>query len=318
MIILTNGEGKIGFKPAVDTLQAGKSALDAVEIGIREVERDPAIRSVGRGGHPNLLGEVECDAAIIDGATRQAGAIGGQRGYLHAISTARHVMDKLPHVFITGQGTALFSRESGGEPAEMLTEQSAMEHETWLDNQVASHLRNNWPESGLKSDLAGYVWRSGEDLTARGTTIYLAIDNQGHIAAGASTSGWARKYPGRIGDSSVIGAGLYADDRYGACGCTHTGEMTIRACTARSVVLYMKKGATVVEACHEALIDLTDLRGGYLGPVAIHAIDHRGTPFVLGTHDLDREIFYCFWDDKSGRYTYPTPQRGESATSGNS
>ncbi len=311
MIVLTNGEGKVGFETAVAALNTDKSALDAVELGIREVEKEPSIQSVGRGGHPNLLGDVECDAAIMDGATCQVGAVGGQRGYIHAITTARRVMEQLPHVFITGQGTALFSRECGAEPSEMLTEQSAREHELWLDKNIPTALRPNWPTSCADSPLTEHVWRSGDDLTAGGTTIYLAIDNQGSLAGGASTSGWARKYPGRMGDSAIIGAGLYVDNRYGACGCTHTGEMTIRAGTARSVVLYIKKGATVEEACAEALSDLSALRSGYLGPVAVHAIDRHGNPCVMGTHDLDPGIFYCFWDDKSGQLCYPKPVLGQ-------
>ncbi len=109
----------------------------------------------------------------------------------------------------------------------------------------------------------------------------MAKDKNGNLAGGVSTSGWAYKYPGRLGDSPIIGAGLYVDNRYGGAACTHTGEMTIRASTARSVVLYMKKGASVEESCQEAMQDLSDLKGGYLGPVIIHAIDRKGNPYVM-------------------------------------
>ena len=140
------------------------------------------------------------------------------------------------------------------------------------------------------------AWESSREKTAGGTVVFLGLDSNGDIAAGTSTSGWAQRYPGRLGDSPVIGAGLYADNRYGACGCTHVGEMTIRACTARSVVLYMKAGALVHEACFEAVRDLRALKGGYLGPVVIHAIDRHGSPCVVSTDPVVKGLDYFHWD----------------------
>ena len=113
-----------------------------------------------------------------------------------------------------------------------------------------------------------------------GTTTFLARDASGDIAAGVSTCGWAFKYPGRLGDSPVIGAGIYADNRYGAAACTGHGELTIRAGTARSVVLYLKMGMTLEAACAEALNDLRALKREFQGGVTIHAIDAAGRPYV--------------------------------------
>ena len=110
----------------------------------------------------------------------------------------------------------------------------------------------------------------------RDTTVYLAQDGTGNICSGVSTSGWAWKYPGRLGDSPIIGAGSYADRRYGAAACTHTGEMTIRAGTARAVVLYLKMGLDLDDALAEAGRDLAGLEGGQEGTVVIHAVDSRG------------------------------------------
>ena len=121
---------------------------------------------------------------------------------------------------------------------------------------------------------------------AKGTTVLLCINKQGQLAGGTSTSGWAHKYPGRLGDSPVIGAGLYVDQRYGACACTHTGEMTIRAGTARAVVAAMRFGLSVEEACHEAMADMARLREGFLGSVVIHALSPQGETCVLSTHDF--------------------------------
>ena len=291
MLLLANGEGQVGVAAAVTALREGHSALDAVEAGIREVERDTGVHTVGRGGKPNLLGQVECDAAIMDGSTLAAGAVGALQGYLFAVTVARRVMQDLPHVLLVGEGAARFAGEIGATTSEMLTEESAAEHNQWMDAHVPLVDRRAWPDV----PLAPHVWTSAKGHGAHGTTVYLAVDRAGNLAGGASTSGWSRKYPGRLGDSSIIGAGLYADTRYGACGCTHTGEMAMRALTARSVVLYMQHGAPVADACHTAAQDLQALCGGHLGPLVIHAMDREGHPYVLSTHELGEKIDYCFW-----------------------
>ena len=293
MILLAGCEGGVGMAAARRCTEDGGSALDAVEQGIRPVEADERVKSVGRGGAPNLLGEVECDAAIMDGTTLQAGAVGALRGYLHAITVARRVMEQLPYVFLVGTGAERFARESGAETADLLTDHVRERHERWLAKRIQPEDRGKWPDVAL----ARYVHDSSRDYVSRGTTILLARDAEGNSAAGASTSGWPESYPGRVGDTPVIGAGLYADSHYGACACTHTGEMTLRTVTARSVVLYMKQGASVQEACAEAREDLRALRGGVLGPVVIHAMDFYGNPCVLTTDDLGRNSSYHIWRD---------------------
>jgi L-asparaginase len=194
-------------------LEDSGSALDAVEQGIRPVEADERVKTVGRGGAPNLLGEVECAAAIMDGATLQAGAVGALRGYLHAITVARRVMEHLPHVFLVGSGAERFAREIDAETAELLTDRVKERHERWLAKRIRSEDRDKWPDVAL----ARYALDSSRDYVSRGTTILLARDAEGNIAAGTSTSGWPESYPGRIGDTPIIGAGLYADGHYGVC-----------------------------------------------------------------------------------------------------
>ena len=288
MIIITNSEGTAGLGPALAVLREGGHALDAVEAGIMPVEADPAVRSVGRGGAPNMLGIVECDAAIMNGTTLETGAVGALQRYLHAISVARGVMERLPHVMLVGEGAARFAAELGLAPAELLTDAARAAYHSWVRaHPPAGAVEREHELPHHTSPAAGHVG---------GTVIYLVNDAQGHVAAGASTSGWAFKYPGRLGDSPVIGAGIYADDRYGACGCTHTGEMTIRCGTARSVVLYMKRGASVIEACHEAAADLCHLRRGFIGPVIIHAFDRGGTPYALAVL-APGPIDYWSWTD---------------------
>lgn len=134
------------------------------------------------------------------------------------------------------------------------------------------------------------------------TIVYLSLDHEQRISSVASTSGWGWKYPGRLGDSPIIGAGSYADSRYGACACTHTGEMTIRAGTARSVVLYLKIGLSVKDAVYEAARDLASLETDYLTEVTIHAIDKAGNYKVVGLNSSE-EIKYVIW--------HPEPQQPE-------
>lgn len=295
MIILTNCEGKVGIEKAKQVLLNNGSALDAIEQGIRLVEEDTTIDSVGRGGSPNLLGEMECDAAIMDGSNLLAGSIGALKDYLHAITVARAVMEKLPHVMLVGEGAHRFAQEINAEKVEMLTDEARIKHEKWLKKNVSADDNKNWPNVGL----AKYAWLSGKDYASGGTVIFLAIDAKENIVAGTSTSGWARSYPGRLGDSPIIGAGLYADNRYGACACTHNGEMTIRTSTARSVILYIKKGASVKEACYEAMRDLLYLQKGQIGAVVIHAVDKNGNICVLSSLDLKEKSSYYYWTSET-------------------
>jgi beta-aspartyl-peptidase (threonine type) len=290
-MVLVNCEGAVGMAAAKAVLERGASALDAVEAGIRVVEADVSVDSVGRGGAPDLLGVVSCDAAVMDGATGRAGAVGNLRYFLYAVSVARQVMERLPHVMLVGEGAERFAREIGAERAQMLTEEARARYERWMTEHAHASVRAELPEA----DLVRLAWESSREKAVGGTVVFLSRDGNGDIAVGTSTSGWAQRYPGRLGDSPVIGAGLYADNRCGACGCTHVGEMTIRASTARSVVLYMKAGASVREACLEAVRDLRALKAGFIGPVVIHAIDRQGSPYVVGTGPVVKGLDYYYW-----------------------
>jgi beta-aspartyl-peptidase (threonine type) len=132
-------------------------------------------------------------------------------------------------------------------------------------------------------DLWHWVELATDPERTRGTVNFIAQDAQGNICGGVSTSGWAWKYPGRLGDSPVIGAGLYVDNRYGAAACTGMGEMAIRASTAHSVVFYMKMGLPLEEACRRAMLDLNDLGGRYLSRMNFIALDAQGRPAGFST-----------------------------------
>ena len=132
MKLLANCEGEVGTTAAREVLERGGSALDAAEAGIRVVEADVAVTSVGRGGAPDLLGVVSCDAAVMDGATGGAGAVANLRGFLYAVSVARQVMERLPHVLLVSEGAERFARDIGAERAEMLTEEARARYERWM------------------------------------------------------------------------------------------------------------------------------------------------------------------------------------------
>jgi len=290
-VVICNQGGGIGAAKAASILSGGGSALDAVEQGVRLVEADPENHSVGMGGWPNLLGQVELDASIMDGETLRSGAVGALQGYLHPISVARQVMERLPHVLLVGEGAARFAHECAAEAGELLTAEAASFWERWCESALGGKA---WLADSMP--LAPLAWKAADPMHTHGTTVYLASDAWGHMAAGVSTSGWALKYPGRVGDSPLVGAGAYVDDRYGAAACIGQGELTIRAGTARAVVLYLKMGLSLQGACREAVRDLKRMSSDLLSFVMIHALGARGEHYALcwGEHPNPR---YWAWEE---------------------
>jgi L-asparaginase len=212
-------------------------------------------------------------------------------------------MERTPHVMLAGEGAERFAAEIGARSGEMLTEDASGRYKRWLEKHVPSEELEGWPHV----PLAPHVRHPSDSPASHGTVAFLIRDRDGRMAGGVSSSGWAYKYPGRIGDSPIIGAGLYVDERYGAAACTHTGEMIIRAGTARAVVAYMKKGASAESACREAFDDLRSLRGGYRGPVVIHAMDADGGIFVLSTGG-DGGVNYWLWAEGMARAASHMPE----------
>ena len=282
-LLVGSSNAGIGFPPAMEILQGGGRAVDAVVAAIATVEANPDDHSVGFGGLPNLLGEVELDASLMDGTTLATGAVGALTGFRDAIALARSVMESLPHVLVVAHGAVQLATETGVEPVDLLT----------------SEAERIWRErlEGLSEPDAAYLARV-RDLVAgltrdpehpdrpadvHGTANVIARDAHGHIASGVSTSGWAWKYPGRLGDSPIIGAGNFADDRFGAAACTGRGEMAQRLCTAHSVVMAMRFGRSLDEALSLAAEDLHDLRDPYASEVNIIAIDCHGNHAAVST-----------------------------------
>ena len=273
MIVVASTNGVVGIEAAIGVLMDGGLAVDAVEAGIRLVEANADDHSVGIGGYPNFVGDVELDAGIMDGRTRAAGAIGAMQGFPNAISVARSVMDVLPHVFLVGRGAERFAIEMGFARMDLLTEDA---REVWKGRILLDTPDIELDQIPALEDLSNRVKMATDPERAKGTVNFLAQDRHGNVCAGVSTSGWAWKYPGRLGDSPVVGAGFYADNRTGAIACTGMGEMAIRAGTARSVMLWIEMGYSLEEACNRAMKDLDALGGEYLSSMSFIAIDNQG------------------------------------------
>ncbi len=291
MYLVASTNAGVGLPVAMDLLRAGRSAADAVEAAIRAVEDNAEDHSVGYGGYPNLIGEVELDAGMMQGSDRTSGAVAALKNYRHPISVARRVMDKLPHVLLVGEGAGRFAAEMGFEPEDLLTDAA---RRAWARGLTPEMSDDELGSIASRDDIWRWVEIATDPERTHGTTNVIARDAQGHICAGVSTSGWAWKYPGRVGDSPIAGAGFYADDRYGAAACTGTGEMAIRAATAHSVVFYLKMGFSLIEAGNRAMADLNDLGGHYLSGMSFVAVDREGNHAAFGSYPKST---YLYMDD---------------------
>ncbi len=249
--IVSSGNGRGALPAGIRILARGGSALDAVEACSRIVEADPTDDTVGYGGLPNVLGIVELDASIVDGTTHAAGSVAALTGFLHPISVARAVMDQLPHVMLVGPGAARFAREIGAEEGELLT---AAARDKWI-----ARLRRSkqTPASIAAARVLAPVVR--DTVQELGTVNFIAVDGRGNVASAVTTSGWGFKYPGRVGDSPIIGAGHYSDSRYGAAACTGFGELAMRNVTTKTAVDRLAGGATPSAVAEAAIADANAL-----------------------------------------------------------
>lgn len=217
---------------AWNVLQSGGSALDAVEQGVRVQEADPKDSSVGYGGRPDREGNVTLDACIMD-ESGNAGSVCALQHIKHPISVARKVMEETPHVILVGEGALQFALEQGFEKEDLLTEESRKAWQKWLetsDYQPVINIENH--------DTIGMV----------------AIDRQGQLSGACTTSGLAYKMAGRVGDSPIIGAGLFVDNEVGGAVATGMGEAVLKSVGSFLVVELMRQGYSPREACEEAVM----------------------------------------------------------------
>lgn len=270
MILLGSQSGGAGFAIAARLLNEGAPILDVIEVAIRAVELDPTEDSVGLGGLPNAADVVELDAGIMDGATLKSGAVGALIGCRHPITVARRVMAMTHHELLVGAGARAFARETVPEDLEAARD-------------------------GIASfePLLGKSRAAVERLRSHDTVITIGCDARGDFGAGASTSGLAGKYPGRLGDSCIVGAGFFAENHVGAVGCTGIGEMTMRCSTARQVIESLRGGHPVEAAVGAALQRLKALEHGLIGAVTVAAID-RACRYAVGTLRGQSSHYYVF------------------------
>ncbi|MRG58215.1 asparaginase [Phyllobacterium sp. SYP-B3895] len=316
MILIANSEAWPGFEKSVELLQQNAHGIDAMVAGITEVEREVKVRSVGYGGWPNMLGKMELDAGVMDGTTRDVGAVGAVPDTLPVAALAREVMRRLPHVMLTGDGARRFATEIGFPFDNVLFDDSKRVWWERLEKELSREQLSAFPDIALAALSRAIT----DPERVRDTTVFLSKDMASGIHAATSTSGWAWKYPGRLGDSPIAGAGFYADSRYGAAACTHTGEMTIRCGTARSIVLSLRFGYSLREAVDMAIDDLAELDTGFLAGVVVHAIDAAGNHEVASFR-CPGEIKYWFWEPQLSKPELriarqydprPTTQRGNA------
>src|SRR5215470_7734612 len=275
-VMISSANGVHALQKGMDILKSGGDTLEAAVAAVTVVEDDPNDDSVGYGGLPDEEGDVELDASVMHGPTRRAGSVAGVRRIKNVARLAKTVMERTNHVMIAGDGARRFAVAQGFEEMNLLTEHS---RKIWLAWKASSSF--NWrpgtdsPEwngkaagrTGLDSDefrgQLAEICGNDELLMARarevildpptGTINCLAVNQKGEISGTTTTSGLAWKIPGRIGDSPIIGAGLYVDGDVGGAGSTGKGEENIKISGGHTIVEMMRKGMSPNDACLEAL-----------------------------------------------------------------
>ncbi len=259
----------VGF----ELLKKGSPALDAVEKGVMEVESDPNVRTVGIGGYPDREGKVTLDACIMDG-DGACGAVAFLQGIKNPISVARKVMQDTPHIMLVGNGAKQFALQNGFKEEELLTDASKNDYKEWLKTSNYKPLIN---------------------IENHDTISTLAIDEKGKMAGACTTSGAAWKMHGRVGDSPIIGAGLFIDGEVGGACATGLGEEVIRTAGSAMVVEMMRNGKTPQEACKAIVQRIIDRqKNPHDVQVGFMAMDMNGQ---TGAYSVQKGFTYAVKND---------------------
>jgi N4-(beta-N-acetylglucosaminyl)-L-asparaginase len=253
MILCSRGEawGKKILEPAWKALQLSRNILDAIEAGANVCELDPEDTSVGYGGLPNERGVVQLDASIMYGPTHKCGSVACLEKIKRACSVARLVMERTDHTMLVGEGALDFARAHGFPEENLLTEKARLKWLEWKENLSD---QDDWlpPVDGI------YI----EGERKRGTVNVLGMGYMHDVAGITTTSGLFGKIPGRVGDSPIIGAGLYVDNEVGAAGATGRGEEVIRTCGSFLLVEKMRSGMSPQKACMSVIERIVEINGG--------------------------------------------------------
>ena len=254
-VVIASANGLKAVERAYAVLASGGDPLDAVISGVNIVEDDPEDVSVGYGGIPNEEGVVQLDASVMDGRTMKAGAVGALENIKNPSKVARLVMERTNRVFLVGPGALKFARAHGFKEENLLTERS---RKIWLYWKEKLSGRDDWIEAGDEEekdpDIRWFIEKYGvSDFRPQGTINCDAVTKDGDIVGTTTTCGLFFKVSGRLGDSPVIGAGLYVDGAVGACGSTGWGEGNLRSCGSHTVVEFLRQGKSPEEAALKTL-----------------------------------------------------------------
>lgn len=266
---------------AWEVLKIKGRALDAVEAGVKIPEGDPTERSVGFGGRPDREGRVTLDACIMDEKSN-IGSVACLEHIKHPISVARGVMEKSPHVMLVGEGALQFALAQGFKKENLLTEESEKEWKEWLKTSQYKPIAN---------------------IENHDTIGMIALDADGNLSGACTTSGMAYKMHGRVGDSPIIGAGLFVDNEIGAATATGHGEEVIRIVGCHLVVELMRQGKSPQKACEEAvsrIVKLTKNRGKELKDIQVGfiALNKKGD---FGSYCIQGGFNYAVHDETGNR-----------------
>ena len=268
-IVISSANVTQACAKAMQILKSGGDTLDAVIAGVNIVEEDPEDTSVGYGGLPNEDGVVELDACVMHGPSRRCGSVASIRNVKTPSKIAKLVMEKTDHVMLAGDGALRFARAWGYKDEDLLTEKSRLAWLVWKQSLRDASGHNNWtegldaPPKSKVSELKRQFPETSDELLAwawgvavhppTGTINCLALNAKGEMSGVTTTSGLAWKIPGRVGDSPIIGAGLYVDQDVGAAGSTGRGEENIRIAGGHTIVENMRHGMSPGDACMDAV-----------------------------------------------------------------
>ncbi|MBX7042183.1 MAG: N(4)-(beta-N-acetylglucosaminyl)-L-asparaginase [Ignavibacteria bacterium] len=298
IVISTWKHGLAANEVAYRILAEGGNSLDAAEEGVKVSENDPTVLSVGFGGLPDCEGRVTLDAAIMDWNAR-IGSVISVENIKNPVSLARMVLENTEHTILAGDGALAFALKNGFKPESLLTEESIKRFWEWKAS-GATKPQEIHTDDFLKKDKLSRINDDGN----HDTIGLVAMDADGHISASCTTSGMAWKLHGRVGDSPIIGSGLYVDGDVGGASSTGRGEETIRACGSFLIVELMRNGHSPTEACKLAcervirLNHLSDLNRDHIYQVGFIALNVKGE---YGAYSVRKGFQYAVADEGGNR-----------------
>lgn len=324
-LIVSAANGITHLDGGMAILKSGGDPLDAVLAVVTKVEDDPNDDSVGYGGLPNEEGVVQLDACVMHGPTGRCGAVGAIEKIKNPSLVAKTIMEKTNHIFIVGPGALKYAEDEGFQPMNLLTDRSRLAWLAWKAS-TTENWRPGLDSPEWKQKLAELLdtpermaWREHiEDVVMHprtGTINCVAVNEKGDICGTTTTSGLSWKISGRVGDSPIIGAGLFVDNEVGAAGSTGRGEENIKIAGGHTVVEMMRKGMSPTDACLEALHRVAKnykafperLKLFHLQFYALNKNGEYGASSLWGMHPDGRRVEYAVHDGTKARLLPTTP-----------